>query len=72
MHIRWHHEFLDPPAGEADIAASRSAVARQIETVMPALRGSVRPELLTFVRTGTRGEMQVTLHGFGLFGVVSR
>jgi hypothetical protein len=47
-------------------------VARHIETVMPALRGAVRPESLTFLRTGTRGELQVNLHGFGPFGYVNR
>ena len=72
MHIRWHHGFLTPPEGHADIAATRSAVAQQIEAVMPALRGSVRPEGLTFLRTGVRGELQVNLHGFGVFGFVNR
>ncbi|MGH8029936.1 MAG: hypothetical protein ACREO3_08385 [Arenimonas sp.] len=72
MHIRWKHDSLDPHEGHADIDATRSAVAQQIEAVMPALRGSVRPEGLTFLRTGVRGELQVNLHGFGVFGVVSR
>jgi hypothetical protein len=72
MRIRWNNRLLDPPAGQANIAATRTAVALHIEQVMPALRGSVRPELLTFLRTDTRGELQVNLHGFGPFGIVSR
>lgn len=72
MRIRWHHEFLQPPSGEACIAPTRSAVARQIEKVMPALRGNVRPDALMFLRTGTPGELQVNVHGFGMFGIVSR
>jgi hypothetical protein len=72
MRIRWNHGSLTPPQGQADIDPTRSAVALQIETVMPALRGSVRPDGLTFLRTGVRGELQVNLHGFGVFGFVSR
>ena len=72
MQIRWHHASLDPPAGQADIEPTRSAVARQIEQVMPALRGNVRPEQLMFLRTDVPGELQVNVHGFGLFGIVSR
>jgi hypothetical protein len=72
MQIRWNHASLDPPTGQADIEPTRSAVARQIERVMPALRGNVRPEQLMFLRTGTPGELQVNVHGFGLFGIVSR
>ncbi len=72
MHIRWHHRSLDPPTGEARIEPTRSAVARHIETVMPALRGNVRPGMLTFLRTDTRGELQVNVHGFGVFGFVRR
>jgi hypothetical protein len=72
MHIRWNHRSLLPPEGQADIEPTRSAVARHIEKVMPALRGSVRPDQLTFLRTGNRGELQVNLHGFGVFGIVSR
>ena len=72
MQIRWHHGFLTPPEGHADIAATRSAVALQIAAVLPALRGSVRPEALTFLRTDVRGELQVNLHGFGVFGFVRR
>jgi hypothetical protein len=72
MQIRWNHASLDPPAGQADIEPTRSAVARQIERVLPALRGNVRPEQLMFLRTGTPGELQVNVHGFGLFGIVSR
>ena len=72
MHIRWHHLSLDPPTGEARIEPTRSAVARHIEAVMPALRGNVRPGMLTFLRTDTRGELQVNVHGFGVFGFVRR
>jgi hypothetical protein len=72
MRIRWEHGFLTPPSGQANIEPTRTAVARHIEKVMPALRGNVRPEQLTFLRTGTRGELQVNLHGFGVFGIVSR
>ena len=72
MQIRWHHRSLDPPSGEARIEPTRSAVARHIGVVMPALRGSVRAEDLTFLRTGVRGELQVNVHGFGVFGTVSR
>jgi hypothetical protein len=39
---------------------------------MPALRGNVSPDRLTFLRTGTRGELEVNVHGFGPFGIVSR
>lgn len=72
MHIRWHHESLEPASGQACIEPTRSAVARQIERVMPALRGNVKPEALMFLRTGTPGELQVNVHGFGMFGIVSR
>jgi hypothetical protein len=72
MHIRWKHDSLLPPSGEATIDATRSAVAMQIERVLPALRGSVRPEGLTFLRTGVRGELLVHVNGFGPFGIVRR
>jgi hypothetical protein len=72
MQIRWQHDFLHPCAGHADIEPTRSAVARQIGLVIPALRGSVKPESLMFLRTGNPGEWQVNVHGFGPFGIVSR
>ena len=72
MHIRWQHDFLVPSSGEALIEPTRSAVAQKIGEVMPALRGSIRPEHLMFVRTGVRGELQVNVHGFGPFGIVRR
>jgi hypothetical protein len=72
MRIRWNHRFLTPNEGHADIDATRSAVAQQIESVLPALRGAVRPESLMFLRTGVRGELQVNIHGFGVFGFVTR
>jgi hypothetical protein len=72
MDIRWSHRSLVPPSGHATIEPTRSAVARHIESVMPALRGNVSPDRLTFLRTGTRGELEVNVHGFGPFGIVSR
>jgi hypothetical protein len=72
MDIRWHHRSLCPPSGHALIEPTRSAIARQIELVMPALRGHVRPDQLMFLRTGKPGELQVNVHGFGMFGIVSR
>ena len=72
MRIRWHHGFLTPPNGEAEIPESRAAVARHIESVFTGLK--VRPELLTFTRLPEwpPGVLQVNVHGFGPFGEVIR
>jgi hypothetical protein len=74
MRIRWHHGFLDPPDGEAEIYESRTAIARQVEAVFPALAGKVSPQLLTFTRSpdAPAGVLQVNVHGFGPFGVIER
>jgi hypothetical protein len=71
MRIRWHHGFLNPRDGEAEIAESRAAVAALIGEVFPAL-APVRPDHVTFVPKGDDRRAQVNLMMFGPFGEVER
>lgn len=74
MRLRWHHGFLNPPDGEVEIEPTRSAIARHVEALFPGMAGKVHPELLTFTRPLGQpdGVLQVNVHGFGPFGVISR
>ena len=68
MRLRWHHGFLNPPDGEAQIPRSRQAVADAVGKVLPHL-APVPVERISFVQR-REGVAQVNLHMFGPFGEV--
>jgi hypothetical protein len=71
MRIRWHHGFLNPRDGEAEISESRAAVAALIGELFPHL-APVRVQHVSFVPKGDGRRAQVNLMSFGPFGDVER
>jgi hypothetical protein len=67
MILRWRHGFLEPKDGQVDVDPTPAAIARAIMDVMPDLL--VLPEHVHLVPIDVT-RTQVTLQGFGPFGVL--